>query len=95
MCVALIPNGLENFFTLLKRCIKGTHVSVEPIHLFRYVDAEAFRFYNRKVTDGERFRLALQKLEGKRLTYSALTGASEFLTASPVKEEGSASHLPS
>ncbi|MGC1273150.1 MAG: IS1595 family transposase [Planctomycetaceae bacterium] len=67
-------NGLENFWSLFKRCIKGTHVSIEPFHLFRYVDAEAFRFNNRKTNDGERFAKACGGLAGKRLTYHHLTG---------------------
>ena len=71
---AVHTNGLENFWSLFKRCIKGTHVSVEPFHLFRYVDAEAFRFNNRKATDGERFTEVLKGIAGKRLTYKALTG---------------------
>ena len=48
-------NGIENFWSLLKRGLKGTYVSVEPFHLFRYVDEQAYRFNNRKTTDGERF----------------------------------------
>ena len=68
-------NGLENFWSLFKRCIKGTHVSVEPFHLFRYLDAECFRFNNRKVDDGGRFLKVLGQTEGKRLTYKGLTGA--------------------
>ena len=52
---AVHTNGMENFWALFKRCIKGTHVSVEPFHLFRYVDAEAFRFNERKDNDGGRF----------------------------------------
>ncbi len=67
-------NGLENFWALFKRCIKGTHVSVEPFHLFRYVDSEAFRFNNRDLEDGGRFREALKGVTGKRLTYKALIG---------------------
>jgi len=67
-------NGLENFWALFKRCIKGTHVSVEPFHLFRYLDSECFRFNNRKVKDGDRFRMALGGATGKRLTYRALIG---------------------
>jgi transposase-like protein len=67
-------NGLENYWSLFKRCIKGTHVSVEPFHLFRYLDAEAFRFNNRKGTDGERFKLAMKGIAGERLTYKALIG---------------------
>jgi transposase-like protein len=71
---AVHTNGMENFWALFKRCIKGTHVSVEPFHLFRYVDAEAFRFNNRKLNDGERFVNVAQGVNGKRLTYKTLTG---------------------
>ena len=67
-------NGLENFWSLLKRAIKGTYVSVEPFHLFRYLDEQAFRFNNRKGTDAMRFALALKGINNKRLTYTALTG---------------------
>jgi hypothetical protein len=70
-------------------CIKGTHVSVEPFHLFRYVDAEAFRFNNRDVKDVDRFLLALQRMENKRLTYKALTGeAARGLPPAVGKEAG-------
>ncbi len=67
-------NGLENFWSLLKRGLKGTYVSVEPFHLFRYLDEQAFRFNNRKLTDGERFSLAVNGIVGKRLMYDQLTG---------------------
>jgi len=67
-------NGLENFWALFKRCVKGTHVSVEPFHLFRYLDAECFRFNNRKLKDGARFAGVLQSVGGKRLTYKSLIG---------------------
>jgi len=67
-------NGLENFWSLLKRAIKGTYVSVEPFHLFRYLDEQAFRFNNRKGSDAMRFALALKGILGKRLTYTGLTG---------------------
>ena len=67
-------NGLENFWSLFKRCIKGTHISVEPFHLFRYLDAECFRFNNRKTDDGNRFLKVLGSVEGKRLTYKGLIG---------------------
>jgi transposase-like protein len=68
-------NGLENFWSLLKRAIKGTYVSVEPFHLFRYLDEQAFRFNNRRGTDAFRFAIALKGIIGKRLTYTALTGS--------------------
>ena len=66
-------NGIENFWSLLKRAIKGTYVSVEPFHLFRYIDEEAFRFNHRGGSDGERFQRAASRLFGKRLTYRELT----------------------
>jgi transposase-like protein len=72
-------NGLENFWSLLKRSLGGTYVSVEAYHLFRYLDEQAFRFNLRHLTDGERFKLALAGIVGKRLTYSELTG--KFLGA--------------
>ena len=75
-------NGLENFWSLFKRCIKGTHVSVEPYHLTAYLDSECFRLNHRELNDGERFVLALRGMEGKRLTYKALIGALEDGTAS-------------
>ena len=68
-------NGMENFWSLLKRAIKGTYVSIEPFHLFRYLDEQAFRFNHRKGTDAMRFALALKGILNKRLTYSALTGS--------------------
>jgi transposase-like protein len=68
-------NGLENFWSLLKRGISGTYVSVEPFHLHRYLDEQTFRFNNRKdMNDGQRFELAMNQVFGKRLTYSELTG---------------------
>ena len=68
-------NGLENFWSLLKRAIKGTYVSIEPFHLFRYLDEQAFRFNNRSTDDATRFALALKGIVNKRLTYTALTGS--------------------
>jgi transposase-like protein len=67
-------NGLENYWSLLKRCISGTYVSVEPFHLFRYLDEQSFRYNNRKMTDGERFDIGVRDIIGKRLTYAELTG---------------------
>jgi transposase-like protein len=67
-------NGLENFWSLLKRSINGTYVSVEPFHLFRYLDEQTYRFNNRKLTDAERFSLAVSGIVGKRVTYEQLTG---------------------
>jgi len=71
-------NGIENFWSLLKRSINGTYVSVEPFHLFRYVDEQAFRFNNRlPMSDANRFSYLVRKLVGKRLTYGELTGKTE------------------
>ena len=73
-------NGMENFWSLLKRAIKGTYVSVEPFHLFRYLDEQAFRFNNRKKDDGERFLDVLRAVVGKRLTYDMFTGNGQCQT---------------
>jgi transposase-like protein len=68
-------NGLENFWSLLKRGLSGTYVSVEPFHLFRYLDEQAFRYNHRKgLNDGQRFDLAVRQIVGKRLTFDQLTG---------------------
>src|ERR1039458_4698822 len=69
-------NGIENFWSCLKRGLNGTYVAVEPFHLFRYVDEQAFRFNNRKdadnkpLKDWDRFQLALSQIAGKRLTFA-------------------------
>lgn len=65
-------NSLENFWSLLKRSLRGTYVSVEPEHLHRYVAEQVFRFNQRHGDDGSRFASALDKVEGKRLTYRDL-----------------------
>jgi transposase-like protein len=67
-------NGVENFWPLLKRTIKGTYVSVEPFHLFRYLDEQSFRFNERHDNDAGRFSAALSAIVGRRLTYQQLTG---------------------
>jgi transposase-like protein len=67
-------NGLENFWSLLKRAIKGTYVSVEPFHLFRYLDEQVYRFNNRKQTDATRFLEACASVFGRRLMYKELIG---------------------
>ena len=67
-------NTLENFWALLKRCINGTWVSVEPFHLFRYLDEQAYRYNERKGKDGDRFFRAISNIFGKRLTYKKLRG---------------------
>ena len=72
-------NGLENFWSLLKRNLKGTYVCVEPFHLERYIDEQVFRYNNRAtkdnpLKDSDRFLLALSQVAGKRLTFAELTG---------------------
>jgi transposase-like protein len=72
-------NGLENFWSLMKRNLAGTYVAVEPYHLDRYLDEQMFRFNNRAtkdnpLNDSDRFLLALSQVAGKRLTYAELTG---------------------
>lgn len=67
-------NGIENFWSLVKRSIKGTYISVAPFHLERYIDERVFTFNNRKSNDFGRFQLALDTIAGRRLTYAELTG---------------------
>ena len=68
-------NGMENFWSLLKRTIGGTYISIEPFHLFRYVDEQAFRFNNRiEMSDGDRFSAAVRQVVGRRLTWAEVTG---------------------
>jgi transposase-like protein len=74
-------NGIENFWSLLKRTVAGTYVSVEAFHLFRYVDEQAFRFNNRlPMSDADRFSFLVRKVTGKRLTYAELTGKTDEQT---------------
>lgn len=78
-------NGLENFWSLLKRSLRGTYVAVEPFHLDRYLDEQVFRFNNRAtkdnpLTDTDRFALAVSQVTGRRLTYAKLTGKEEART---------------
>lgn len=70
---------LENFWSLVKRGLKGTYVAVEPFHLFRYLDEQVFRYNNRAtkkhfVSDGDRFRMAVSEIGDKRVTYDQLIG---------------------
>jgi hypothetical protein len=67
-------NGLENFWSLLKRAIRGTYVNVEPFHLHRYVEEQSFRYNNRRTNDAGRFVAALREIVGRRLTYRGLIG---------------------
>ena len=81
-------NGIENFWSLLKRGLKGTYVAVEPFHLERYIDEQVFRFNNRAtkdnpLTDQDRFTLAVSQISGKRLTYAELTGKVGETSAEP------------
>jgi transposase-like protein len=74
-------NGMENFWSLLKRGLNGTYVAVEPFHLERYIDEQIFRYNNRStpdnpLNDSDRFLLALSQVANKRLTYKELTGKS-------------------
>lgn len=71
-------NGLENFWSLLKRTLKGTYTFVEPWHLHRYLDEQAFRYNERKDARGDlgRFKKVAGACTGKRLTYKVLTGKS-------------------
>jgi transposase-like protein len=76
-------NTMENFWSLVKRGLKGTYISVEPFHLFRYLDEQAWRYNNRKdvtgepISDSDRFTMAMSQIVGKRLTWNALTGKQE------------------
>ena len=81
-------NGLENFWSLTDRTISGTYVSVEPFHLFRYLDEQSLRFNNRgtrkaPVTDSDRFDMAVRQIVGKRLTYKELTGKTGAVQEQP------------
>ena len=67
-------NGMENFWNLLKRTLKGTYISVDPFHLFRHLDEQAYRFNERKGTDRDRFSRAVRQVVGKRLTYAEVSG---------------------
>jgi transposase-like protein len=72
-------NGLENFWSLLKRTLRGTYVAVEPFHLDGYISEQVFRYNNRTtkdnpLDDADRFALAVSQVAGKRLTYAELTG---------------------
>ena len=81
-------NGIENFWSLLKRSLRGTYVAVEPFHLDAYVAEQVFRFNNRAtkdnpLTDSDRFVLAVSQIAGKRLTYAELTGKVGETSAEP------------
>jgi hypothetical protein len=70
--------GIDNFWSLLKRGLNGTYVSVEPFHLFRYLDEQTFRSnYRKDLNDGDRFSIIASQVAGKRLTYKELTGKTD------------------
>jgi transposase-like protein len=73
-------NSIENFWSLLKRTLSGTYISVEPFHLFRYVDEQALRFNTREDSDAVRFEKVLGQVSGRRLTYDDLTGQTPAFT---------------
>ena len=66
-------NRMENFWALVKRGLHGTYVSVQPFHLFRYLDERVLAFNLREATDSERFEAVLRAAVGRRLTWNALT----------------------
>jgi transposase-like protein len=67
-------NTMENFWSLVKRQLRGTYISVEPFHLFRYLDEQSFRYNGRKLSDAERFAVVCSQIAGRRLTWDRLTG---------------------
>ena len=71
-------NGMENFWSLLKRALKGTYVSVEPFHLHRYLDEQAYRFNHRKQNNAQRFAGVVGSVEGQHVTFAELTGATSL-----------------
>jgi transposase-like protein len=71
-------NGIENYWSLFKRALRGTYVNCDSAHLFRYLDEENFRFNNRTTNDAKRFALALSGISGKRLTYDQLTAKQAY-----------------
>lgn len=80
--------GIENFWALMKRGLKGTYIAVEPFHLDRYVGEQVFRYNNRAtkdnpLTDSDRFAFAVTQIVGKRLTYAELTGKESKLPKDP------------
>jgi transposase-like protein len=81
-------NGMENYWSLFKRGLNGTYVSIEPFHLFRYLDEQEFRYNHRgnkknPVTDSDRFDMAVRQIVGKRLTYKELTGKTDAAQEQP------------
>lgn len=71
-------NGIENFWSLFKRALRGTYVNCDIDHLFRYLDEQTFRFNNRKTSDAMRFALVVNMVTGKRITFDELTDNLKF-----------------
>jgi len=91
--------GMENFWSLLKRTLRGTYVAVEPFHLSRYVDEQVFRFNHRKdgyrkITPSERVASVMAQVCGKRLTYSELTGKDADALHSQAAGTGETTEVP-
>lgn len=82
-------NGMENFWSLLKRALRGTYVSVEPFHLQAYCDEQAFRYNNRKGTDADRFTTVMRQVVDTLLTYKELIGQAEEAAQSFLRLFGS------
>ena len=74
-------NTMQNFWSLLKRGLHGTYISVEPFHLFRYLDEQTFRYNFRSLTDAERFCAVMKQIVGRRFIYKQLTGKVEGIIA--------------
>jgi hypothetical protein len=70
-------NGLENFWSLVKRGLNGTYMSVEPFHLFRYLDEQAFRYNNLNMNDGDRFDIVARQIVGNTVDLGSVTGKCE------------------
>jgi hypothetical protein len=87
-------NGMENFWSLLKRTLGGTYVSVDPAHLFRYLDEQCFRFNLRLLTDQERLSIVAAQVIGRRLTYEVLTGRDKAEEALRFYEESRGTSEP-
>lgn len=76
-------NNVENFWSLLKRGLRGTYISVEPFHLARYLDEQIYRFNERGLSDRGRFIEAVKSIVGKRITYKELIGQAELAGVNP------------
>ncbi len=79
-------NGIENFWSLMKRTIKGTYVSIEASHLQRYVEEQCFRYNNRETTDLGRFMELIKSVSGKRITWDKLIGSQIYWRARKIQQ---------